>query len=321
MQIDEISAVVADDMALVEQSIIENRKSAVSLAVEVADHIGEGGKRLRPLVVILCARACGYEGDDHICLATVIEYVHTATLLHDDVVDESSLRRGKPTANQQFGNSASILVGDFLYSRAFELMILPANLKILTTLAHATNIIAQGEVLQLMNRHNPYITPETYLQIIQSKTGQLFGVAGHIAGILGDLSDAESKQLQAYGMHLGTAFQLIDDVLDYNAETIQLGKNIGDDLAEGCPTLPLIYALEHGTEEQRSHIRHCIQKGELEGLELIQEIIESVGAIDYATAQAIEQSEKAKEAIRFLPASPYKIALEKLADFAISRKY
>ena len=322
MQIDDIKTLIAADLAALEATIIQQRQSPVSLAVDVTQHIMQsGGKRLRPVVLMLCARACGYEGEDHIKLAAVLEFVHTATLLHDDVVDDSTLRRGIPTANQQFGNLASVLVGDFLYSRAFQLMVQVENFAILSVLANATNTIAEGEILQLMNRHNPHITTSTYLQIIQHKTGKLFEVAAHLAGLLAKLSTQECKQLQTYGMNLGTAFQLIDDMLDYEADATEMGKNLGDDLAQGSPTLPLIYALEHGNNEQAELIRQSIEQGGLGNLENIKVAIESTAALTYTANQAAQQGEKALQGLNFLPASPYKTALEHLVSFALSRRY
>jgi len=322
MHIDEIKALVADDMARLEHCIMDNSLSSMKIANEIVTHIIQsGGKRVRPLTMMLCAHACGYQGDTHIHVAAVLEYIHTATLLHDDVIDESRLRRGEATANAKFGNAPSVLVGDFLYSRAFELLVRCEDMRILASLAQATNIIAQAELLQLTNRHNTDIKLETYLEIIQGKTGELFGISGHVAGLLAQLPENQCQQMRDYGMHLGMAFQLIDDALDYKADPLQLGKNMGDDLAKGCLTLPLIYALQHGDAEQVAFIRQCIREGDINGLKRIQEIIESLEAITYTIEQAKQQGQLALEAIAFLPSSPYKLALEGLVEFAIARQH
>lgn len=259
MTLDEIRLLSQQDMAAVNEHIFSQLNSDVALINQLGIYIvNSGGKRLRPLLAVLAARALGYQGSQHVTLATIIEFIHTATLLHDDVVDESMLRRGKETANAVFGNQASVLVGDFLYTRAFQLMVSLERMRVMQILADATNVIAEGEVLQLMNVNDPDTTEQSYMQVIYCKTARLFEAATELAAVLSDKDPATTEAMRQYGLHLGTAFQLIDDVLDYQADVADLGKNIGDDLAEGKPTLPLIHALKHGTESQKTLIREAI---------------------------------------------------------------
>ena len=309
-------------MEAVDRVIRTRLHSEVALIRQVAEYIiSGGGKRLRPALLILAAGAFGYRGTHHHDLAAVIEFIHTATLLHDDVVDESALRRGRPTANSLFGNSASVLVGDFVYSRSFQIMVGMENMRVLKVLADATNIIAEGEVLQLMNCNNPDIDEEGYLQVIRYKTAKLFEAATRLGAILGGASAAEEEALATYGIHLGTAFQLIDDVLDYSGDHTTTGKNIGDDLGEGKATLPLIYAMEKGTSEQRTLIRHAIEQGGLADLSAVLTAIRETGAIEYARRQAGAESRTACEALARLPETPYRDYMLQLADFAVTRTY
>src|SRR5688572_3577498 len=265
MDLADILAPVAEDLSAVNRLIAARLQSEVVLINQMAAYIvNSGGKRLRPLLALLAARACGYRGERHIQLATIIEFIHTATLLHDDVVDSSDLRRGQQTANAVWGNPASVLVGDFLYSRAFEMMIELEDLQVLEILARATNVIAEGEVLQLLNVHNPETSEQQYLRVIRSKTAKLFEAGARLGALVAGQSEQIQSSLAAYGLHLGTAFQLIDDVLDYNADPEEIGKNIGDDLAEGKPTLPLIYVMEHGTVAQAACVRSAIEDGGLD---------------------------------------------------------
>lgn len=320
--IDAIRQFIAADMAAVDRVIRSRLNSEVVLIRQVAEYIiGSGGKRLRPALLILSAGAFGYRGTHHHELAAVIEFIHTATLLHDDVVDESALRRGRPTANSLFGNAASVLVGDFVYSRSFQMMVGMDNLRVLRVLADATNVIAEGEVLQLMNCNNPDIDEEGYLQVIRYKTAKLFEAATRLGAILGGASPEAETALATYGMHLGTAFQLIDDVLDYSGDQATTGKNVGDDLAEGKTTLPLIYAMSHGTSEQATLIRHAIRGGGLADLSAVLAAIRETGAIEYARRQAGTESRTACAALDVLPASPYRDYLLQLADFAVTRTY
>jgi len=283
--------------------------------------INSGGKRLRPVLVLLAARALGYKGTHHIDLAAVIEFIHTATLLHDDVVDASDMRRGKQSANAVFGNEASVLVGDFLYSRAFQMMVDVGSMRVMEILSNATNTIAEGEVLQLLNCHDPETTEERYMDVIRYKTAKLFEAASQIGAVLAGRPAEEEAAMARYGMHLGTAFQLVDDVLDYSASSEQLGKNIGDDLAEGKPTLPLLYAMHHGTAEQAALIRHAIEHGGKENLKEITAAIESTGAIAYTSRSARVEADRALAELANFPDSPYKQALEVLAEFSVARAY
>jgi len=296
--------------------------SDVVLVRQVGEYIiNSGGKRLRPALVILSAGAFGYTGKYHHNLAAIIEFIHTATLLHDDVVDASELRRSKATANALFGNAASVLVGDFLYSRAFQMMVEVNNMRIMQVLADATNTIAEGEVLQLLNCRNPDVKEENYLQVIQYKTAKLFEAATRLGAILCSVTPAEEESMAAYGMHLGTAFQLTDDMLDYSGDYHDTGKNLGDDLAEGKPTLPLIYAMKTGSEEQATIVRNAIKQGGEGGLQAVLDVIQKTNALDYTRQKAEAESSMASAAISSFPNSNYKECLLQLATFAVARNY
>jgi len=322
MSFESVKQLVAADLREVDGAIRTHLASEVVLVNQVAEYIvGSGGKRLRPLVVVLAAKACGCQGQRHTQAAAIVEFIHTATLLHDDVVDSSMLRRGQDTANAVWGNEASVLVGDYVYSRAFEMMVALGNMRIMEVMARATNRIAEGEVLQLMNAHDPDTTEERYFEVIHRKTAQLFEAGTQIAAILADGPAELEDGMARYGRHLGTAFQLIDDVLDYQADRSQLGKNLGDDLAEGKPTLPLIYALKHGSEEQRAVIRGSIEQGSIDALPQITAAIESTGGLAYTSRLARREASLAIEALAGLPDSAYKQALRELADFAVERNY
>ena len=278
--------------------------------------------RLRPLLAVLAARALGYQGEQHISVAAIVEFIHTSTLLHDDVVDESTLRRGKETANAVFGNQASVLVGDFLYSRSFQMMVSLNDMRIMQILADATNVIAEGEVLQLMNVNDPDTTEQSYMQVIYCKTAKLFEAATRLAAVVANQPAEVEESLKLYGMHLGTAFQLIDDVLDYQADANELGKNIGDDLAEGKPTLPLIHALKHGNPAQQALIREAIVEGNgMSNLDAIMVALHETDAFGYTRAIAENEAAKAQQALSALPESDYKQALLALADIAVSRSH
>jgi octaprenyl-diphosphate synthase len=290
----------------------------VPLVDRVADHIiAGGGKRLRPLLVVLASRACGTTGDGHLEAAAFIEFVHTATLLHDDVVDNSSMRRGRDTANEVFGNQASVLVGDFVYSRAFQMMATLRSQRVMEIMADATNVIAEGEVLQLMNANDPETTEQRYLEVIYRKTARLFEAGAEVAGVLANASSDVQRGLAKYGRHLGTAYQLVDDVLDYRSDPALRGKNIGDDLAEGKPTLPLIHALKHGTPTQQAAIRLAIEQGGIDQLDTIIAAIDATGGLDYCAQLARAETEKALAALSVLPATPFRDGLAALARFAV----
>lgn len=322
MSLDAIRALVQDDMDAVNHCITAQLHSDVGLIDQISEHIiNSGGKRLRPMLTLLAAKASGYEGDKHISMATIIEFIHTATLLHDDVVDESLLRRGKATANAVYGNQASVLVGDFLYSRAFQMMVELGQMPIMGLMAETTNTIAEGEVLQLINQRDPDTDEPRYLQVIEYKTAKLFEAATRSGAILAKLNDTQQKALADYGMHLGRAYQLIDDVLDYRASSDEMGKNVGDDLAEGKPTLPLIYVMKHGTAEQAELVRNAIKTGGLEQLDNVINAIETTGALDYTEMRAQEESERAQKAVKMLPANPYRDALIDLAHFSTQRRF
>jgi octaprenyl-diphosphate synthase len=322
MSFESVKALIAPDQQAVDRVIRNRLASDVVLVNQVAEYIvGSGGKRLRPMVVVITAKACGNPDERHHEAAAIIEFIHTATLLHDDVVDGSKLRRGQETANAVWGNQASVLVGDYVYSRAFEMMVSLGSMRIMDVMATATNRIAEGEVLQLMNAHDPETTEERYFEVVYRKTAQLFEAGAQIAAILsGSPPDLESA-VTRYGKHLGTAFQLIDDVLDYSADSETLGKNLGDDLAEGKPTLPLIYALKHASPEQRDVIRKSIEEGSLNELPRITAAIESTGGLAYTARLARREASLAIEALAGLPDSAYKQALRELADFAVDRNY
>ena len=318
---DDIAALAAGDMRAVDQLISESLESDVALVSQVSQYIVmSGGKRLRPLIVLLAARALGYEGEQHVRAATIIEFIHTATLLHDDVVDGSSRRRGQDSANTVFGNQASVLVGDFLYSRAFQMMVDIGEMRVMQILADATNTIAAGEVMQLMNVHDPDTTEEDYRQVIYRKTARLFEAGSQIASVLSGRNAEIEASMIDYGRHLGTAFQLVDDALDYAASAEELGKNIGDDLAEGKATLPLIYAMQKGSAEDKKIIRHAIVEGGLDQLDRISAIIESTGALKYTAEKAREAADLSIEALCGIPDSEYKQALINIAELSIQRR-
>ena len=309
-------------MRAVDAVIRARLASDVPLIRQVAEYIiGGGGKRLRPILLLLSAGAFGYGGAHRHELAAVVEFIHTATLLHDDVVDESNLRRGRATANALFGNAAAVLVGDFVYSRAFQMMVEADSLRVLRVLADATNVIAEGEVMQLINCHNPDIEENGYLEVIRCKTAKLFEAATRLGAILGGAPREQEDAVAEYGMHLGTAFQLIDDVLDYSGEQGVIGKNLGDDLAEGKPTLPLIYAIKRGSPQQAQLVRGAIQHGGREDLGAVIEAIRSTGALDYAREQARLEARSAGDAIGRLPRSRHQDYLLQLADFAVTRNF
>ncbi len=323
MDIKAIQALIENDMHSVNQLIHAQMQSDVALVSQLGFYIvNSGGKRVRPMLAILAAKALGYQADKHITLATIIEFIHTATLLHDDVVDESDLRRGTPTANAEFGNAASVLVGDFIYTRSFQLMVGLGKMEIMGILAEATNVIAEGEVQQLMNCNDPDTTEESYMQVIYSKTAKLFEAATRLAAILTEQDERTETAMRNYGMHLGTAFQLVDDVLDYSADAAQLGKNIGDDLAEGKPTLPLIYAMKKGTSEQLTLIRNAIEKGgERDNLAKVLEALEQTRALEFTMERARQEADKAIACLEVLEESDYKTALIALANISVSRDH
>lgn len=313
---------IAGDMEAVNAVIRRELHSEVPLVNQIAEYIiSAGGKRIRPVLVLLTANACGYRGNYHHLLAAVIEFIHTATLLHDDVVDESSLRRGRQTANALFGNAASVLVGDFVYSRAFQMMVSVGDMRVMQILADATNVIAEGEVLQLLNMHDPDVTEERYLQVIRSKTAKLFEAAAGLGALIAGASEADIEACAEYGRSLGTAFQLVDDVLDYSGVASDIGKNVGDDLREGKPTLPLIYLMQHGTPEQRQLVRTCIENGDESHFNDILAAITQCGALDYTKQQAEAAAQRASNAIASLANSQFKDSLLKLSTFAVDRNH
>lgn len=321
MDLKAIQALSKPDMEAVNQLILAKLKSDVALVNQVGFYIvNGGGKRIRPLIATLGARALGYQGQQHIEIAAIIEFIHTSTLLHDDVVDESNMRRGRDTANAMFGNAASVLVGDFLYSRSFQMMANLNNSKVINILADATNVIAEGEVLQLMNCNDPDTDEANYMDVIYYKTAKLFEAATQIAAVIAEQPTAVEKAMIAYGVHLGAAFQLIDDVLDYTADAQKMGKNVGDDLAEGKPTLPLIHAMQHGTETETALIREAIEKmNGMDNLEQILAILDRNGSLNYCFNKAQTEAERAVEALAILPESKYKQALIALAYIAANR--
>ncbi len=322
MDIDAIRNLAAEDMAAVNRLIQERLSSEVVLINQMGNYIvNSGGKRLRPLLVLLAARAAGYSGDQHIKLAAVVEFIHTATLLHDDVVDESTLRRGQGTANSIWGNEAAVLVGDFLYTRSFEMMVEVGLLPIMQVMARTTNTIAEGEVMQLLNCHDPDVTQARYRDVIYRKTASLFEAACCLGGTVAGLPQAQTDALSAYGLHLGTAYQLVDDALDYAGKAEEIGKNIGDDLAEGKPTMPLIHAMGKGSDEEREVIREAISEGGMSRIEAVQQAIENTGAIPYTLRLARDEAEKAVESIASLTTSEWKTALEELARSSVARTY
>ncbi len=321
MDLNAIRQLADNDMQAVNQLIYKQLESDVALINQLGFYIiNGGGKRLRPLLSVLAARAIDYKGEEHLKLAAIIEFIHTASLLHDDVVDESTLRRGRKTANALFGNSASVLVGDFLYTRSFQMMTELDSMKVLRVLADTTNILAEGEVLQLMNCNDPETTEENYMRVIYCKTAKLFEAATLLTGVIADVSQEQQTALGEYGKFLGTAFQLTDDLLDYTADADELGKNIGDDLAEGKPTLPLIYAMAHGNDTAKVLIKEAIEKGD--GTKAIDEIVAALkesGALEYTKQKADQEADKAIAALAPIPDSEYKTALISLAKISVQR--
>ena len=320
MDISAIRELIAADMNAVDGLILRRLRSDVVLINQIGQYIvNSGGKRLRPMLVLLAARALGYQGDKHLDLAAIIEFIHTATLLHDDVVDGSEMRRSRETANAVWGNAASVLVGDFLYSRSFEMMVDIGLMRVMEILSHATNRIAEGEVLQLLNCHDPETTEQQYREVIIRKTATLFEAGTRLGGVLSDATPDEEQALADYGLHLGIAFQIVDDALDYSDSSADIGKNIGDDLAEGKPTLPLIRALQVGTPEQQQTLREAIEQGGLDRIDAVKAVIDSTDAIAYTARLAAEEAALAKAALEALPSSSYRSALAALADFSVQR--
>ncbi|CAH0541554.1 octaprenyl diphosphate synthase [Vibrio marisflavi] len=321
MDFNAIQKLTADDMAQVNQTIQNQLNSDVALINQLGLYIvSGGGKRLRPLLAVLSAKALGYQGDHHTTAAAFIEFIHTATLLHDDVVDESDMRRGKATANAAFGNAASVLVGDFIYTRSFQMMTKLGSLKILELMSDAVNIIAEGEVQQLINCNDSSVTEEDYMQVIYSKTARLFEAATQIGAILCDASEEVETALKNYGKYLGTAFQLIDDVMDYTSDGEEMGKNVGDDLAEGKPTLPLLYAMQKSSGEDAELIKEAIEKANgMDHLEKILSIMSQTGSLQYTQDKAVREADKAIAELNVIPDSDYKQALISLAHLAVHR--
>ncbi|WP_281559716.1 octaprenyl diphosphate synthase [Thalassomonas sp. RHCl1] len=321
MDLDNIQALARTDMTVVNDLIYGQLQSDVALINQLGIYIvNAGGKRMRPLLTVLAARALNYQGQDHASVAAIIEFIHTATLLHDDVVDESSMRRGRETANAMFGNSASVLVGDFLYTRSFQMMVKLNNMRIMEILSDATNIVAEGEVLQLMNCNDPDTTETSYMEVIYCKTAKLFEAATRLAAVIAGKDEKTEKAMTDYGKHLGTAFQLVDDIMDYTADAKEMGKNVGDDLAEGKPTLPLIYAMENGTETQKQLIREAIELNNgMDNLDEILNAMQETGALTYAQHKAEQEADKAINALAVLEPSEYKDALIALAHIAANR--
>jgi octaprenyl-diphosphate synthase len=313
-------APIQGDLERVEALISSRLESDVPLVRQVSGYIvASGGKRLRPALLLLACGAAGYRGEQRLGLAAVVEFIHTATLLHDDVVDESGLRRGQPTANAAFGNAASVLVGDFLYSRAFQMMVEADDMRVMQVLAEATNTIAGGEVLQLMGSHDPEVDEARYLEVIRRKTAKLFEASARLGGVLAKSASAVEQGLGDYGMHVGTAFQLIDDVLDYSGDAAAIGKSLGDDLAEGKPTLPLIYTLRAGTEAQAAVVKHAILEGGRDDFADVLAAIQACGALDYARRAAEREARSAMHALDALTASEFKQSLLELARFSVTR--
>lgn len=322
LSLTQLYAPIADDMKALDGVIRDRLYSDVVLIRQVAEYIiGSGGKRMRPAMVLFSAGAAGYQGTRHLELAAVIEFIHTATLLHDDVVDESDLRRGNKTANAMFGNAASVLVGDFLYTRAFQMMVGVESMRVMQVLADATNIIAEGEVLQLLNCHNADVEVDDYLQVIRYKTAKLFEAATRLGAILAGASPEVEEGLAAFGMHIGTAFQLVDDVLDYSGDEADTGKHIGDDLAEGKPTLPLIHVMKHGSPEHAACVRKAIENGGRDDFPAVLQAIRASGAIEATRKAAEDEAERAMNALNVLPSSVFKDSLVELSKFAVARKY
>jgi len=318
-----LRAPVREDLQAVDQLIVAELSSRVPLIQTITKHIiKSGGKRLRPLMTLLSAKALGYGGDtEHIELAAIIEFIHTATLLHDDVVDKSDLRRGEPTANATWGNQASVLVGDFLYSRAFQILARRDNIPIMKVLANTTNQISEGEVLQLIKRNDADITEEDYHTVIRCKTAQLFSAATEVGAIIATDNKPLQKAMADFGLHLGIAYQMIDDILDYTASADEMGKNLGDDLSEGNPTLPLIYAMHHASSEEAGTIRRAIEKGGLDNLKEILKIINATNALDYTLNYAKKHASLAHTALQSLPDSAYRQSLMDLTAFIVERHF
>ena len=317
-----MAELIAEDMRQVDAVIHRRLATQVALIDQIAHYIiGAGGKRIRPRLVLLFSSALGFTGRERFELAATVEFIHTATLLHDDVVDESGLRRGRRTANALFGNAASVLVGDFVYSRAFQMMVSVNRMRVLDVLADATNVIAEGEVLQLMNMHEPDITVDDYLRVIRFKTAKLFEASARLGAVLAETDVATEEACASYGRSLGTAFQLIDDLLDYDGATEQLGKNVGDDLREGKPTLPLLIAMERGSAAEREMIRHAIEHGEVARLADIVEIVGATGALSATRDAARAESDKARAALDALPESPFRDALLDLSVRSVERSF
>ena len=313
-------SLVEADMRLVDEVITQRLTSDVPLVGQVAQYIiAAGGKRLRPVLLLLICGALGYKGKERLTMAAVVEFIHTATLLHDDVVDESTLRRGRPTANESFGNPASVLVGDFLYSRAFQMMVETNNMRVLATLAEATNVIAEGEVMQLMNMHDASLTPEAYLHVIESKTAKLFQASSRLAAILHRAPMVIEQACATYGAALGTAFQLIDDVLDYAGDPTLMGKNLGDDLREGKATLPLIFAMQRAPAEDAALVRAAIVAGDVTQLDAISRIVKASGSLDASLDFAKAQAKRAVDALQPIADGPYKAALLELPMLSLAR--
>ncbi|MDT8282566.1 MAG: octaprenyl diphosphate synthase [Gammaproteobacteria bacterium] len=322
MNFAEVIAPCRADMLAVDQVIHQRLSSDVALVNQLSHYIvNSGGKRLRPLLVLLSAKSFAYNGDKHHLLAAIIEFIHTATLLHDDVVDESNLRRGNETANAMFGNAASVLVGDFLYSRAFEMMVDVGDMRVMQIMATTTNVIAEGEVMQLMNVHDAKTSEAEYLEVIYCKTARLFEAATQLGAILCQRDEKEVQAMAAYGRYLGTAFQLIDDVLDYSSSSEQMGKNVGDDLAEGKPTLPLIYAMRQGSAEQAALVKTAIEKGGYDMIDEVQAIIRQTGALEYTEKMARQQAELAIAELAHLPDSDSRLMLENIARLSVYRSH
>ncbi|MYZ43868.1 octaprenyl diphosphate synthase [Schauerella aestuarii] len=319
MNLPELIAPIAEDMKEVDAVIRARLDSEVVLIRTIGDYIvGAGGKRMRPALVLMIARALGYEGRNHHVLAAVVEFIHTATLLHDDVVDESDLRRGRQTANAVFGNAASVLVGDYLYSRSFEMMVDVDSMRVMKILSEATTVIAEGEVLQLLNVHDPDVSQERYLQVVRYKTAKLFEAAARVGAVIANATPEQEEAAAAYGRHIGTAFQLVDDVLDYSGAADALGKNVGDDLREGKPTLPLIRVMEVGTPEQRAMIRTAIETGDAD-FEAVAAAIRETDALEHAREAARQEAQLAREALAGYPISVYQESLLEFCAFAVNR--
>lgn len=319
MNLADLLAPISDDMKAVDAVIRARLNSDIVLIRTVGDYIiGAGGKRMRPALLLMIANALGYQGERHHLLAAVVEFIHTSTLLHDDVVDESDLRRGRSTANAVFGNAASVLVGDYLYSRSFEMMVEADSMRIMQVLSQATTIIAEGEVLQLLNVHDPAVSIERYMQVVRYKTAKLFEAACQVGAIIAGADSAQEEAAAAYGRHIGTAFQLVDDVLDYSGDAGNLGKNVGDDLREGKPTMPLIRAMEVGTQVQRELIAGAIESGDGD-FDAVARAIHDTDALEYTRQVAVSEADIARDALKAFPASAHHDSLLKFCSFAVER--